>query len=1222
PAVHDWIETDDADWLALEWIEGRSLADSAAIDGERIVEILIEVARGLHAAHQVGLTHGQLSADVVVRTVDDRIKLLDLGLSDLDAVEGGDADAAGETAIDRAVVDDLLAFVELTRALVPWSSGATDPTETARGERFARLLARWTAPEGRPRDAASAAQELRAVLEPPTESASPMRHSERRPVTVLAVDLVPDLTASAEPELLLDVVEAVQGLFEDAVERASGRFEGRLAQRWIACFGVPLASEDDARRAVACGLELLAESAAAAAEMGLAASPVRAAVHAGTAIYTVEEATDHVALGPTFDTVAALTERAAAGTLATGDAIRRRTERRVSWRAAGDGLWLAEGGDRASGSPDPRATRAAERTPGGRLVGRDDELETLRQRWREARNGRGHMVLLGGDPGVGKTLLTDAFAAEIGADGEPMRWLELRGTTLGAASPFLPVIGLVRRLLGVSTDDDDSTHLTALEELARRADLPPAEVVPHLGLLLGVAPGATDAEPRLRKRRILEALALVLTELALDRPMVLLIDDLQWIDPSTVDLLTLLAEQIGTVPMLLVATHRTTFRPPWQNGPRVTELRIERFDEARSRRVLDLLLGGRTLPEPLVLQLIERADGVPLYLEELTRSVLESGQLVASDGAYRLVSAQAELRVPATLRESLAARLDRLGDARPVALAAAVIGRSFSRSLLAAVVERGSGPLDDALERLVAADLVQRRGFGRRAVYEFRHALLREEAYGSLLRRDRRRRHLRVAEALETEFPSLVEDRPDTLAHHLVEAGRPARSIPFWQRAGDRAVLASANREAVSLFRSALRAIEGVRPSAADGVETREAHELELQLRLGRALSSLRGYSDAEVGRAFGRARELAARTTDTSRTFGVTAGLWAYRTTRAEIDLGLEHAKALLGQVDLETPPEVERSPKDLDRELSALGINAISRFLRGDLQKVLELTERALALESAHPDRASTTYSPGDFGAGAGAVRALALWQLGRSEDARKASRWALERAQGLGKAYSYVFVLSWATQLQHWLGERDTLDRMAEEMIARSEDKGFFWITIGWFFRGCTLAMRALDDDQPETQLAEADGWMSRGLQAFLSTGAVGSMSYFLTEHAAVDLARGRFDDATEKLEQAGRTAGAGFERMWQAEIHRRRGDVATQRGDREAAQSEYSTALEAAERIGSVALQLRAARSLAGWHFEAGETERARSILEPAIEALPQRSDEVDAARRWLAGLSEA
>ncbi|MEM8932661.1 MAG: hypothetical protein AAGE94_15870, partial [Acidobacteriota bacterium] len=540
---------------------------------------------------------------------------------------------------------------------------------------------------------------------------------------------------------------------------------------------------------------------------------------------------------------------------------------------------------------------------------------------------------------------------------------------------------------------------------------------------------------------------------------------------------------------------------------------------------------------------------------------------------------------------------------------AAVVGRLFPRQHLVPISDLSAGDLDLALDRLVEADLVLRRGFGQRSRFLFRHALIQDAAYNSLLRRHRRQLHARLAEALEREG----QTAPEVLAHHLARAGLPERAIPFWQQAGEAAFMASANREAVDHFRQALDALKDL-PAGRE----RTLLEMDLLTRVGRSLSGVEGYSSPAVLEAYERAGALAAEFDDEPGLAQITWGLWAFHIVRSDIPAALNDARQLLRLTEGSDDPTARLVAQ------SSVG-NAL--YFGGDLETAREHSEAAMEEHDAWPDRVIETPNPQDLGVLAPLILALAAWHLGDGEAAERALDDALALAEDLEHSYSQVLAASYGARLHQSRRDVDETRRLADEVVRLSEERGFFWITQGWFFSSCALAQEAWDharenDEAPDLDvLDEAVDGIVRGIEAYRRTGAGLSVSYMLAQLVEVHLWRGDLDAARGHLAEAREAAGPGREGFWRPELDRLDGEIAWAAGDKEAAERFGRAAADAATEAGDLALGLRAALSLARWAIADDRTDEAADLLAVALgpfDAFAEDGDQRE-ARRLFSGL---
>src|SRR4051794_12063497 len=735
--------------------------------------------------------------------------------------------------------------------------------------------------------------------------------AERRQLTVAFVDLVgsTELNRRLDPEDMCELIRAYQNLVAGEVTRFEGHVAMYMGDGVLAYFGWPRAHEDAAERAVRAGLAVAAgvpgiaapTGERLAARVGVATGPVVVGELIGSG-----EAREREVFGETPNLAARLQGLAEPGAVVVAEGTRRLVgglfvysdlgPRSLKGFAEPVRAWRVLGEGAAESRFDARQAGAA--TP---LVGREHELGLLLDRWERAKDGEGQVALLSGEPGIGKSRLVRALQERL--VGEPHTVLGQFCSPYHANSALHPVICLLERAARLGRDEPPEERLAKLEAVLGRSGDRLDEAVPLLAALLGIPTGtrypALTLTPEAQKRRTLRALVDQLAGPAAQLPVLALYEDVHWIDPSTLELVGLVIERIRQLRVLVLITFRPEFQPPWTGQAHVTALSMSRLARRQGAALVARVTGDKPLPAAIVEQIVARTDGVPLFVEELTKTILESGLLADAGDHYELHGPLPPLAIPTTLHDSLMARLDRLAPVKEVAQIGAVIGREFSHELLAAVTPMPGDLLDAAVQRLVDSELVFRRGTPPEATYSFKHALVQDAAYQSLLRSKRRQLHARIAQALERRFLDAGEAGPEVLAWHLTAAGLAERAIPYWRRAGESAAGRSDNAEAVAHLSKTLELL-GTLPDTPERTE----EELALRLAIGGPLIAAKGYAAPEVEQTYGRASALCDQLGRSAELFPVLRGLWNCYLVRGELRRAHDLAERLVGLAEEQGAP------------------------------------------------------------------------------------------------------------------------------------------------------------------------------------------------------------------------------------------------------------------------------------------------------------------------------
>ncbi|HMG80308.1 MAG TPA: adenylate/guanylate cyclase domain-containing protein, partial [Xanthobacteraceae bacterium] len=982
--------------------------------------------------------------------------------------------------------------------------------------------------------------------------------AERRQVTVLFCDMVGStaLSGTVDPELLGALIRR----YQDAVAGAIGRFGGFVAKFMgdgvLAYFGFPRAFEDAAERAIRAAINVLAEVAGIELPDG---TRVQARVGIATGLVVVGEivgsgaAQERAIVGETPNLAARLQALAAPDTILVSEATQNLLGGLFELESTGEHelkgfarpvpAWRVVG--EAAVESRFAASRAGRDLP---MVGRAHEMGLMLDRWRLARGGEGQIVTVIGEAGIGKSRAIEALRAALA--GEPHARIHLQGSPYYSDSALFPVIKHLSRAAHFAAADSAAVRIEKLRAAFAQRVASDAAALPLLAELLsipadGLAP-LPSLTPAQRKATTIALLVDEIVRLGETEPVLLVLEDAHWVDATTLELMTQLADSIGRARLLAVVTARPDFAAPWQTRPHSTLLSLGRLGRADCARLVAGVAASEDLSAETVAAILDKTDGIPLFAEEFTRSILES-------------AGEAAATVPATLKDLLMARLDRLGAAREVAQIAAVVGRQFPFAILDAVVPRGGAALEAALTDLVAAGILLPEGRGLERGFSFKHALLRDAAYDSLLLTRRREWHERTARAVEERFPELAASEPEVLAYHFAEAGLPAPACDYRMRAGDRAASRSAYQEAVAHFSAGLKAAEAL-PASAD----RTRHQLDFLLKLGPALIVTRGMGSPEVEDAYRRAAEMGEATGDEPATFKAKWGLWLNANIRRKTALARDRADELLALA--------ERSG-DGDLMLEAHHCRWSTAFFRGDVAATLKDCRIGIATyDIARHRHLGHAFGGHDPGVCAEVCSVMALQMAGDKTDAVRAGARGLALAEALDHPNTLAHALHNIAIGHQLAGDRDGVYAAASRAVALAQKFGLTqWRANSLLQTAWAIAVGAGIADA--AHLVDAE---------IVSATASGPLpQYFIGLAAEVLLGAGRAADALAHLDRAIAgidEPGVGF---YVPEIYRLRGEclLTLGRGNKDEARRAFATARDSARRQGAVIFARRAEACLA-------------------------------------------
>ena len=853
---------------------------------------------------------------------------------------------------------------------------------------------------------------------------------------------------------------------------------------------------------------------------------------------------------------------------------------------------------------DSRDASAAEAlTP---LVGRDQEVGLLLDRWEHVKDGHGHVVLLSGEPGIGKSRLVRVLKDHIAAAGS-LSW-ECRSSPYHQDSALYPLIDLFERTLEFDRDDAPPERVAKIEAGLARYGLARPDTVSLWAAFLSVeVPDQhppSNLTPQRQKEKTFEAIVALLLAFAAEQPLLFIVEDLHWADPSTRELVDFVFGQVSAASILMLMTSRPEFRPPWAHRSHFTNLTVNRVTRKQTELMVERVTGGKPLPAEVLQQVVAKTDGVPLFVEELTKMVLESGWLRDQGDRYELTAALPPLAIPSTLQDSLMARLDRLGTGKEVAQVGAALGRTFSYELLRAIASIDDRTLQDALAKLGESDLLHQRGVPPDATYIFKHALIQETAYQSMLVSRRQQLHTRIAHTLVERFPETTGTQPELVAHHYTEAGLADQAIDYWQRAGQRAVERSANLEGIAHFTKGLNVLATL-PDSRD----RRERELGLRTALGPALMSTKGLGAREVEQNYTHALGLCRQLGERSDLFAVLRGLWEFHELRGDLKTALELAEELF---------RLAQAADDPALRLIAHDVLGDTLYWLGEFTRSREHLEHGIALYRFDEHRGLAHQHAGyDPGVACLIFSAYALWYLGYPDRAVRRIEEAIALARELSQTFSMIMAVEFGAVVHHLRREASLAKAGAESDITMStEQANAFLLGHGMVEQGWAIGQ--------EGQADEGLALIVRGMDVCRSSGSVLEFPHPWASLAETYHKAGRIDDALQAVAEGLKQAQATLARFNEAELYRLKGELLLAGADPGWQEAErcFRQALEIARRQSAKSLELRAATSLSRLLQRQGKREEARRLLTEVYAWFTEGFDTADLkdARALLDALS--
>lgn len=1042
-----------------------------------------------------------------------------------------------------------------------------------------------------------------AAEKQPSQTERPVG-GERRQLTVMFCDIVGSTAMSAQldPEDLGRVLAGFQKACGDAVGRFGGSVAKYMGDGALVYFGYPEAHEDDAERAVRAGLALVEA-------MASVPSSPRIRVGIATGLVVVGEligegaARERVAVGDTLNLAARLQALAPPDSVVIGPLTHRLAGAAFDYEDQGlhelkgvpDAvrLWrvVGEGGGR--GRFDGQTELGL--TP---LVGREEEIALLRRRWEQARAGEGQLVLLSAPAGVGKSRMVQAFRESLGD--APVLCVQYFGSPFHANSAFHPFVRQIEWAAGIARTDVASQKLDKLEALLGGSAEASSETAPLVAALLSIPFG--DRYPPLQineavqKQRTMAAIEDHLAELSARQPLLVLFEDAHWIDPTSLELMKRIVRRAADLPIMIVVTYRPEFAPPATELGHVTMLKLNGLGRSLAIDLVREVASGRMLPEAIVEQIVAKAQGIPLFIEEITRSIIDSGDLEEMGKRYELRRPDRDFVIPSTLQDSLIARLDRLGPAKDVALTASVVGREFTYELLEAVAELSPSVLTEGLERLVQSDLLGQRGEPPQARYVFRHALIRDAAFQLLLKTRKRDLHRRVGDVLDARFPDVADTEPELLAHHYTEAEVADRALLFWRKAGERAVARLAFLEALGHVDAAMKLVAGL-PAG------RERSEWELCFLgiEGSSRMALDGWDSAPATELYEKARAVAEGLGRPAEVFRSVWGLWMGAHGSGRHLRAHELYEEIFGLLKQTSEPEYL---------IQAHHAGSSQMIWEGKPRASLQHIEQLLSnyRVDVHGNLA-LLYGAHDPGCCSLGMRALNLMMLGHLDQADVASAKAVELSEQLGHKPSIAQTLQFRAEFLIIQDRWDEAESCVSACKSLSEQFSLAnYLDYANLMQGCVRARRGDVDAgvrQAEAALSAIKSITSRRFHMPIRIGTVAR-----AKAAAGDIegALALFDAAVEEVPITG-------ERWYESELLRYRAEMLLARSPANAALAEDSlkAALVAAQRQEAKFWELRAATSLAELWQRQGRRAEAHALLEPILDWFTEGRDRSDFKR---------
>jgi class 3 adenylate cyclase/tetratricopeptide (TPR) repeat protein len=1030
---------------------------------------------------------------------------------------------------------------------------------------------------------------------PITSSAS---EGERRQLTVLFCDMVgfTELASRVDPEVLQAIVQSYEDICAAAISHYEGYVFQRLGDGVVAFFGYPLAHEGEAERAIRASLRII--SALATREIPDAGHlQVRIGIATGLVVVSTAE---KGAVGETMNLASRLQAIAAPGTIVISERVRRLGGGAFEYEDLGQqklkGISQPTRAFRVLGVSDAASRFEAATHEGlSPMVGREQEIGLLLERWQLAQDGEGQVVALSGEPGIGKSRVLRALWERLAdRDVQAMRF---QCSPYYVNSAFYPLIDNFERTLKFSRDESPESRLDKLETFVVGRYGRPIGDVRFIASMMSVPCeeryGVLPMTPHKQKDETMRSLVDLVQAAARLSPSVILFEDLHWADPTTLEALDLLIDRVRDFRLLIVLTHRPEFPQRWSHFGHVTSLNLAKLTRAQSGALISKIARGKPLPSDLSERIVDKTDGVPLYVEELTRAILESGQLLEVGDHYEYTGTAGDIAIPTTLRDSLMARLDRLMPVKQVAQIGATIGREFSYELISAIAPMEQAQLDDSLARLTESGLALRRGTPPDATYTFKHALVQDAAYDSLLKRRRQELHGKIARVIEQRFPRIMEIEPEVLAHHYTEMGVAEKAIPLWLKAGQRGVARFTLAEAISHLNRALSLLEG-----SDSSEQYDSWEIEVRNNLGFAYLALGGWSAPQIEVMTRPALKLSARRERPDQWLAACYLLVVHLITTLRFDEGRDLAMEAL------------KKGQALALDSHVLVGHGYLQWINGQLGNFEIAREHAKAFDAAYvSERDSQVPVLNDMKAWVDGWKAHHLWIMGWPDQARQALYDGIEHARTIGNPLNLIFCLAHGGAMFFYRREADALSDCVDEAsrLAKENALGFLEGMLIGVWRGSALMLSGRFSEGYEVMTSATALSLESNLPIMIPCHRL-MASEALAGLGRVEEAINMLDGELETIQQTG-------ERIHEAEILRYRGVLTLLADSSQSTLAEdfVERGLDLSRKQKAKGWELRASTSLARLWQSQGKHKQAHDLLEPVYEWFTEGFDTKDLKR---------